>query len=91
MSNDHSKTPIKIETVVSITATIKFNEGQLKALDAMAGYGADAFLKVFYEKLGTSYMRPHEANLRSLFSRIAETVPEAMGRVKEARKALGLK
>jgi hypothetical protein len=42
-------------------------------LDALAGYGAEAFLKHFYEKLGKSYMEPHEKGLRSLFQSIRDT------------------
>jgi hypothetical protein len=43
---------VKINTTVEITATLNLTEGELRALDALAGYGADAFLKAFYVKLG---------------------------------------
>lgn len=82
---------IKINTSVDITATITFTEGELRALDALAGYGADAFLKAFYVKLGTHYMQPFERDLRGLFNRIEETVPPALNGVKKAREGLGLK
>ena len=74
--------------VLHAQATITFNEIELRALDAMTGYGADAFLEVFYEKLGKAYMRPHEAGLRSLFSTINPPVHEALHNVNEARRLL---
>ena len=79
---------VKVTTKVEIKADISFNEGELRALDAMVGYGIEPFLKVFYEKLGTHYMRPHASNLRELFSKINQTVPEAIRQVEAARKKL---
>jgi len=79
---------VTISTDVSVIATIEFSEGELRALDAMTGYGIEPFLKVFYEKLGKHYMQPYEKDLRTLFSRLDSTVPEALRRVKQARKIL---
>lgn len=81
---------IKIETAVSITATLQLTEGQLRALDALAGYGSDAFLKAFYVKLGKHYMQPFERDLRELFAMIHSEVPQALAGVKEAKEKLGL-
>lgn len=83
-------TDIKINTNVSITATITLTEGQLRALDAMAGYGADAFLRAFYVKLGQHYMKPFERDLRELFKGIERDVPPALRGIEDARKGLGL-
>lgn len=79
---------IKINTTVEIKATISLNEGDLRALDAMAGYGIEPFLKVFYEKLGKHYMQPYEANLRTLFKTIKADVPQALSKIDGARKTL---
>lgn len=57
---------VKIDTEV----VFRLNYEQAKALDAMAGYGADAFLKVFKEKLGKHYIEPYENGIRSLFEEI---------------------
>lgn len=81
---------VTINTEVKITATLTLTEGQLRALDAMAGYGADAFLRAFYVKLGKHYMKPFERDLRDLFKAIAAQVPPALQGVKEARAKLGL-
>ena len=82
---------IKINTSVSITASIALTEGQLRGLDALAGYGADNFFKAFYVKLGKAYMQPFERDMRELFSLIREQVPPALAGIEDARKALGLK
>lgn len=71
---------------VEVTATMKFSEAELRALDALVGYGADAFIKVFYEKLGKHYMQPHEAGLRTLFESVREIVPGILGRTDNARR-----
>lgn len=46
------------------------NEHEAKALDALAGYGIDSFLKVFYDRMGRHYLQPHEIGLISLFNKI---------------------
>jgi len=60
---------------VNFEILLTLNETELRALDALVGYGVDPFLKVFYEKLGKAYMEPHEKGLRSLFDKIDELRP----------------
>ena len=79
---------IKITTSVNIKANISFAEADLKALDALVGYGIDPFLKVFYKELGEAYMKPYEANLRALFKTIEGNVPQALVKVDQVRKTL---
>jgi hypothetical protein len=81
---------ITIKTEVSITATVELTEGALRALEAMAGYGDEAFLKAFYVKLGRSYLQPVERDVRELFRLVRAKVPPALRAVKEARKGLGI-
>jgi len=71
---------------VEVSATMLFNEAELRALDALVGYGVDPFLKVFYEKLGKHYMQPHEAGLRTLFESVRQIVPSILGRTDDARR-----
>lgn len=52
---------------VTMTVSIALTEEEACALDALAGYGVDEFLRIFYEKMGRAYLQPHEAGLRSLF------------------------
>jgi hypothetical protein len=72
---------------VTISLTFTVSETEARALDALVGYGTDDFLKVFYEHLGTHYMKPHEAGLRSLFESIRDSVPSYLSRADRARKA----
>jgi hypothetical protein len=81
---------VTIKTEVSITATVELTEGALRALEAMAGYGDDAFLKAFYVKLGRAYLQPVERDVRELFRLVRATVPPALRAVKEARNGLGI-
>jgi hypothetical protein len=60
---------------VVLTATVEMTKHELCALEALAGYGTDVFLKVFYEKMGKAYLEPHEAGLRSLFESVRSDFP----------------
>lgn len=46
------------------------SEEEAKALNAICVYGPDAFLKVFYEHLGKTYLANHEDGLISLFESV---------------------
>lgn len=78
----------KTTTKIEATATISFNEIELRALDAMTGYGIKSFLKVFYAELGEAYMQPHEAGLISLFETINPPVHRALSQVDTVRRIL---
>lgn len=75
-------TSAKIELSVTMTVT----ESEARALEALIGYGTDAFLRVFYKEMGEAYMKPHEAGLRLLFSSVSRSIPNALQRVDAARK-----
>ena len=75
-------------TKVEFSGELTLSEVELRALDALVGYGVEPFLKVFYEKLGKAYMQPHEAGLRSLFKAIGEGVHPQLSRIDAARKLL---
>jgi len=61
---------MNIKVKIDLEVTITLNYQQAKALEAMASYGADPFLKVFKEKLGKSYIEPYEEGVHSLFDEI---------------------
>lgn len=63
------------------------NEAEARALEAMAGYGVDNFVKAFYQRLGESYMQKHEAGLRSFLKAVKDEIPVVLVKVDEARKA----
>lgn len=55
---------------IEFEAHITLNEVEARALHALTVYGEKSFLNVFYEKLGTPYLKPHEEGLISLFKAI---------------------
>ena len=57
---------------LGIDITIRLTESEARALDALAGYDFEAFLDVFYQKMGKAYLQPHEDGLRSLFIAIRD-------------------
>ncbi len=67
--------------------SILLNESEARALDALVGYGDDAFIQEFKEKLGEHYIRDHEQGLRSLFQRLRQALPSELARIDEARRA----
>ncbi len=74
----------EIKSDINLTVTVRLNGGEIRALDALAGYGTDEFLKVFYQKMGKHYLKPHEGGVRSLFARVKGLRFE-MNRVDEMR------
>lgn len=73
---------------VNFEAVLHLNEPEIRALDAMVGYGVEAFIKAFYEKLGQAYMRDHEGGLRSLFEAIEKQVRPELYKMDEIKKVL---
>ena len=71
---------VEIEFTINLTLT----KGEALALDAIAGYGADEFLNVFYQKMGKSYLQPHEAEMRSLFKVIRAKLPNEIDKINNA-------
>ena len=73
-------------TKIDFELVLGLNEEEARALDALTGYDVDSFLRVFYEKMSTHYMKPHEAGLRTLFASVRKIVPTYLTRVDAARK-----
>lgn len=74
---------------LSASVVMVLSEEEAGALDALAGYGIDPFLAVFYEKMGKSYLQKYEAGLRSLFKSIHggdASVELILQRAKSARE-----
>jgi hypothetical protein len=73
---------------LQFTSTLTLNEAEIRALDALVGYGDDAFLKAFKEKLGTTYIRNYERGLRSAFEAIRRDILPALRDIDRIRKDL---
>ena len=72
----------KNHLTMEFSTTLTINETEIRALDALVGYGAEAFLKAFKERLGEAYISPHEEGIRSLFSAIARDVLPRLEEIK---------
>lgn len=75
---------------VETRATIELSEVEMRALEALIGYGVQPFLDVFYQHMGKHYLRPHEAGIRSLFITIGSDIPDVLRRADAARQAFAL-
>ncbi len=64
--------------LVKLEVTLKLDEGEARALEALMGYGVEDFIKVFYEHLGKHYLSPYEDGLRRLFSSNTRAVLNAV-------------
>lgn len=79
---------LKARVELKFELTLKLNEAEAYALDAIAGYGDDAFISVFYEKLGRAYLQPYVGALRGLLSAIRTQLGPQLAEVKKARGLL---
>ena len=79
----------KITELPTVTVEAKFTvtEGELRALEALAGYGDDAFIEMFYKTLGKTYLQPHEKYLREFLKSIRSIATPILSRTDAARKA----
>lgn len=71
---------------IELSLTVTLTESEVRALDAIMGYGTEAFLQTFYEDLGTSYLKRNEAGVHSLFNTLRPQCQMAITRIDSARK-----
>ena len=75
---------------IDLDVLVRLNEKEIRAFEALVGYGINPFLKVFYEQMGKVYLQPHEAGLRSLFDTISRDLRPILHRLNSAKKAFVL-
>jgi hypothetical protein len=81
MKTISTTTKASIEFRILLTLTID----EAAALNAIAGYGTDAFLKVFYQEMGKAYLEDYEDDLRTLFDKLQNEIPLEISKIEEAR------
>lgn len=81
---------MRVGTTLSVNfqSVLHLTEPEIRALDALVGYGIEPFIKAFYEKLGESYMRDHVGGLRTLFESIEIQVRPELARVDQVKALL---
>lgn len=72
---------------IELSATITFNEQELRALEAITSYGHESFLRVFYTHMGTTYLAPYEKGIIELFESIRNQAPPILNKLKMAQEA----
>lgn len=70
---------------IEASAFFTVDEEEMRALDAMVGYGFAPFLDTFKKHMGESYMRGHENGLRRFFETIRGQIPPILSRANDAR------
>lgn len=75
---------------IELDVSLRLNEAEIRALDALVGYGDKAFIETFYTHLGRHYLKPHEAGLLSLFDTVRSNLPPILRRHDAAQKAFAL-
>lgn len=76
---------IERRATIEAQMTILLNEQEIGALEALSGYNTDKFLGFFYKNLGTTFLKPYEKGLRSLFSTHG-TFTDVMKKTEESRR-----
>lgn len=70
---------------LSFKITIELTEQEAQAIVNVFGYSPEAYLKVFYKELGTSYLKPHEAGVYSLHNNLAPELKSALYKIESTR------
>ncbi len=74
---------------INMEVNLKLTEIEVRALDALAGYGVKQFLETFYKQMGKTYLQPHEKGLIDLFEKIRKTCPKVIAETEISRTELG--
>ena len=67
---------------------LTLSEEEARALDAIAGYGTQEFLDVFYQYLGTHYLERNEDGLRTLFLTIQNDLRQQLNQINYIRNEI---
>lgn len=75
-------------TDVVFEVVLRLTESECRALEAIAGYGVEAFMTRFYETLGRAYLAPHQSGVKTLFDTVRVEVSPRLRSVERIRKKL---
>ena len=79
---------IQSTIVIDSDVWIKFTAKEALLLSDIAGYGAEAFLKVFKEKLGKHYIEQHEEAIFPLFDKLFQELRFHHGKLERVKEAI---
>lgn len=72
---------------VTAEAVMTLDQDELRALDALVGYGVEELIDHFYRQMGKAYLKPYEHGLRS-FLRTAAHASSGIRAVDDAQREL---
>lgn len=78
----------KVVATINAEIHISLTTEEANALNALTLYGTDDFLKMFYQHLGSSYLKPHEVGLKSLFETARSSIPILINKLQSAEDCL---
>lgn len=73
---------------MEFSVNIQLTENEARAWDAIVGYGWDAFIQVFEEKLGKHYIRPYKADAERMFKETRTVIGQQLYGIEQVRKAI---
>jgi hypothetical protein len=76
-----------VKTKVEFKVSLELTEAEARAFEAIIGYGWEPFAKFFYEKLGSSYLKPYEAAAKALFNQ-RQNIIYQLYNIEQVRKAV---
>lgn len=77
----------KQEVKIELEVTISFNEREIRALNALAGYVPKVLVDLVYERLGRHYLGPYEKEMLELLSIFKDVFPSKYSIAERARMA----
>lgn len=81
-----TRSEVKIE--VRAKVILELDEEEARALSGIFGYSVEAFLKVFYERMGSAYVKPFEAGVRRLHETVRGAVAGPLAKADDARRVI---
>ena len=82
---------IKSSSCVCLQIKLDLSEVEARALGAIACYGSEEFIKVFYEYMGKAYLQKHEDGVHSLFATIRDELPQHLDKMDKVRTVFTVK
>ena len=73
---------------VHYECTLRLTETEMRALDALVGYGTEKFISAFYQKMGRCYLGPHVKGLTDLFEKVKDVGRPQLSQIDKAREVL---
>lgn len=73
---------------VEFKLNLELTENEARAWDAIVGYGFEAFIRVFKEKLGSHYISPYKKECKKMFEDTRQELAFQLHAIDEVKKAI---